>query len=173
MSDNDTKMVVIAKIGAPYGLDGDMRLNIFCNPPKDALNYPEWFMRRQPDFAWVKLEREAIFQLGNKFLIHLESVSTPEVAKGYVNAEIGVQRDALPNAKENEYYWVDLVGLKVINESDEVLGVVSTLFETAGANDVLVVEDGAQERLIPFVDQYIKSVDFELKQIVVHWQKDY
>ncbi|TNF69598.1 MAG: 16S rRNA processing protein RimM [Gammaproteobacteria bacterium] len=174
MSQHDAKMVVIAKIGAPYGLDGDMRLNIFCNPPEHAINnYPKWFIRKTPDSLWLELENEAIYQLGGKFLIHLAAISSPEEAKNYTNAEIGVQRSALPQALDNEYYWVDLIGLSVINESQETLGVVIELFETEGANDVLVIDDGGVERLIPFVDQYIKSVDFDLKQIVVHWQKDY
>jgi 16S rRNA processing protein RimM len=63
-----------------------------------------------------------------------------------------VAREDLPEAGANEFYWADLVGLKVTNEAGEDLGTVSRVFET-GANDVLVVMRGPEanerERLIP------------------------
>ncbi|MCF6808088.1 ribosome maturation factor RimM [Thiotrichales bacterium 19S9-12] len=170
---NHESMVVIAKIGAPYGLDGDMRLYIFCQPPEKAVAYKTWHIRMESSQSWLQLKGEAVYQLGEKFLIHLEAVSTPEEAKKYVNAEIGVKRLDLPEVAEDEYYWADLIGLEVLNDLNQYLGVVVDLIESPGANDVLVVNDKGCERLIPFVNVYIKEVNFDAKQILVDWHLDY
>jgi 16S rRNA processing protein RimM len=85
--------------------------------------------------------------------------------------EVAVPRAALPAAKENEFYWADLFGLKVVNVVGEELGVVVRIFET-GANDVLVVR-GERERLIPFVAAVIQKVDLASGIIRVDWGADY
>jgi 16S rRNA processing protein RimM len=82
----------------------------------------------------------------------------------------------LPAAKPGEFYWLDLIGLQVINQQGVELGVVDHLMET-GANDVLVVRDKKQankEQLVPFViDKFVKSVDLENKTILVDWDADF
>ena len=78
---------------------------------------------------------------------------------------------SLPAAADDEVYWRDLVGCTVYAEQGE-LGEVVALLET-GANDVLVVERGEQEMLIPFADPYVQEVDLERRKITVIWQQDW
>ena len=78
----------------------------------------------------------------------------------------------MPAAKAGEVYWLDLEGCEVINRDGDSLGVVSHLLET-GANDVLVVQNGGEERLIPYVGDFIDEVDLEHKVIRVDWDKDF
>lgn len=78
---------------------------------------------------------------------------------------------------DDEYYWTDLVGLTVYNEQNECLGVVKNLFET-GANDVMTVAPSAisidgDERLIPWHNRIIKTIDLSAKMLIVAWEKDY
>jgi 16S rRNA processing protein RimM len=98
-------------------------------------------------------------------------------AEALRGSRIFVSRASFPAAAKDEYYWVDLIGLDVINRQDEVLGVVKELLST-GAQTVLVLEyteeDGKpQERMIPFVSAYVDSVDLKARHIRVDWQKDY
>ena len=100
-------------------------------------------------------------------------------------------REQLPGAGRGEYYWADLIGLRVVNTQQEELGRVARIIET-GANDVLVVtadggskraqgdehEDGsklqeAREILIPFIADAIKAVDVAAGVIAVDWGRDY
>jgi 16S rRNA processing protein RimM len=82
-----------------------------------------------------------------------------------------VPKKSLPPAAANEYYWADLIGLKVVNTEQQELGHVTGLLET-GANDVLVVQ-GERERLIPFVAQVALEVDLAAGTIRVDWGLDY
>ena len=88
---------------------------------------------------------------------------------------------SFPTAGNDEYYWVDLIGLSVVNRDGVTLGQVTGLIDT-GAHSVLRVRppdaaaDAAPEpaeRLIPFVAAYIDAVDLAAKQIRVDWGLDY
>jgi 16S rRNA processing protein RimM len=89
----------------------------------------------------------------------------------YRGRDVAVPRSTFPDAAANEFYWADLIGLKVVNEQGEDLGTVARLLET-GANDVLVVE-GDRERLIPFTEHVIRNVDLPGRMIRVDWGTDY
>ena len=89
-----------------------------------------------------------------------------------------MQADALPDLSEDDYYWHELIGLRVENTAGQCLGKVSNLLET-GANDVLVVDASADsiddvQRLIPWLpDNVVVKVDRTAGVIVVEWGADY
>ena len=85
---------------------------------------------------------------------------------------VAVPREALPKPDKDEYYWADLIGLEVWNTQDVRLGTVSGLLST-GAHDVLQVQDGEVERLIPFVASYVTDVDVAVRRIRVEWEADW
>ena len=91
-------------------------------------------------------------------------------------SRIFIARSSFPTTGKDEYYWVDLIGLVVVNRESIELGVVRELLST-GAQTVLVLDyeqDGkAQERMIPFVSIYIDKVDLPARRILVDWQADY
>ena len=99
--------------------------------------------------------------------------SDPEALRG---ARIFVARSDFPQPEDGEYYWVDLLGLSVVNREGVALGIVRDLLST-GPQTVLVLayeEDGKErERMIPFVDAYVDKVDLPGKTIVADWQPDY
>jgi 16S rRNA processing protein RimM len=81
----------------------------------------------------------------------------------------------VPTPAEGEFYWVDLIGLTVLNRDGSALGTVVGLIET-GPHCVLRVDPGqpeAQEVLIPFVDAYVDAVDMAARRITVDWHSDY
>jgi 16S rRNA processing protein RimM len=73
--------------------------------------------------------------------------------------------DALP---PGDHYWYELVGCEVVDEGGRPLGRIRELWDT-GAHDVLVVErEGDADLLVPAVDEWLKQVDPEARQVVVH-----
>ena len=97
-------------------------------------------------------------------------------AEALKGARIFVPRSSFPTAGLDEYYWVDLIGLEVVNREGLALGQVSELLST-GPQTVLVIsydEAGKTlERMIPFVAVYVDAVDLPGKRITVDWQPDY
>ena len=99
--------------------------------------------------------------------------------KKYTNLNIFINKDSLPEAEENEAYWYELIGMKVIDvKSKDILGIVEKL-NNYGANDCLEliptqesIDD--QNRLIPFViDKFISSINREESTIFVNWDKSF
>ncbi len=110
----------------------------------------------------------------------LDGMSDRNGAEALKGARIHVPRSAFPPAEEGEYYWVDLIGLEVVNREGVHLGVVRDLMPT-GPTSVLVLEytetvdgvDKTAERMIPFVAAYIDDVDLKARRITADWGVDY
>jgi len=93
-----------------------------------------------------------------------------------------VSRSTFPTTDDGEFYWIDLIGLSVFNRDNAALGDVIGLIDT-GPHCVLRVkpaaagevpaEPAADERLIPFVEAYVDSVDIAGRRIVVDWGLDF
>ncbi len=103
-------------------------------------------------------------------------VDDRNVADALRGARIFIAKSSFPTPQKDEYYWVDLIGLEVVNREGVALGLVSELLST-GPQTVLVIDyqvDGhALQRMIPFVAVYIDDVDLAARRILVDWQPDY
>jgi 16S rRNA processing protein RimM len=106
----------------------------------------------------------------------VKEVCDRNAAENLRGSRVFVSRSTFPSPGANEYYWVDLIGLGVVNREGVVLGQVKELLST-GAQTVLVIQyeqDGKLfERMIPFVSVYIDDVDSSKKCISVDWQPDF
>ena len=103
-------------------------------------------------------------------------VDDRNAAEALRGARIFVSRTHFPASKKDEYYWVDLIGLNVVNREGVALGIVRELLST-GAQTVLVIDYDQEgkllERMIPFVAVYVDEVDLEGRRVLVDWQADY
>jgi 16S rRNA processing protein RimM len=111
----------------------------------------------------------------------LEHCNDRDAAQAYIGSEIAIELHQLEELSDSdEFYWHDLIGLRVINQQGIELGVVKKLMET-GANDVLVVASEAEgteteykEHLIPWtMHMAIIAVDLEQGVIEVDWDQDF
>lgn len=100
-------------------------------------------------------------------------------AEALKGARIFVPRSSFPTAGTDEYYWVDLLGLDVVNREGVALGQVKDLMST-GPQTVLVLSQATEEagkpaieRMIPFVAAFVDNVDLPGRKITVDWQLDY
>ena len=103
-------------------------------------------------------------------IVKFKGIDRIEEAEPLVRRELYVTReDAIP-LEEGEYYVADLIGLTVVTEDGEKLGILEDVLRT-GANDVYVVSDGKREILIPVIPQCILNVDLEEGMVKVHLLK--
>lgn len=152
-------------------MKGWVKIFSHTQPRENILSYSPWVLRKNgktEEFKVVNGQRH-----GDAVIAELEGVVDRDAAAELMGSEILIRREQLPKPKADEYYWVDLVGLRVETESGVYLGLVEHLMET-GANDVVVVVDGEIERLIPFVQkQTVLSIDLNAKIMIVDWDPDF
>ncbi|HAF00699.1 MAG TPA: ribosome maturation factor RimM [Methylophilaceae bacterium] len=167
-------MVVMGRIVAPYGVFGWLKVLPDTEALDGLLDYPTWWIGKNDQ--WRELLLEAAKIHNDVLVVKLKGIDDRDAAFACKGQQVAVPRDALPEPEENEYYWSDLIGLQVKNQQGVDFGTVTDVFET-GANDVLVVNTGKElgniERLIPFVDQVVLTVDIAAKAMLVDWDADF
>ena len=164
------RLVTVARIVGVFGVAGWVKIFSYTRPRENVLTYSPWYLQRGGRWEAVGL-LEGRLQ-GKGVVARLQGVEDRDQAQALIDTDVAVRREQLPPSGENEFYWVDLLGLRVVNRDGVELGVVKQMMET-GANDVLVVE-GDRERLIPLVPKvYVLAVDLEAGRIDVDWPADY
>jgi 16S rRNA processing protein RimM len=173
--DSEAHRVTLGRIAGVFGVRGWVKVQSYTRPVENLLEYPRWWIQApQPYRARVlegRLQGSGIVaQLGNAAG---EPLADRDAALALVGADVQIERSELPAAPAGSYYWADLIGLEVAGSSGEPLGRVTGLLEN-GAQDVLVVQDGERQRLIPFVHgAIIRSVDMQSRRIEADWAAEY
>jgi 16S rRNA processing protein RimM len=164
-------MVVVGKVGAPHGVKGWVHVHSFTVPTDNILNYEHWHLSVREN--WKSIQLLEIRPQGNHFVALFQGYEDRDKAASLTNAQIGVKREQLPVLEKGGYYWADLIGLTVITETGETLGVIEQLFET-GSNDVIVVKGEAREHLIPYIpEDYILDINLDSRVMRVSWDPEF
>jgi 16S rRNA processing protein RimM len=172
-----------------WGIQGGIKVKPFSSDPQALFSSRRWFLKppagpapkgaaaNLPGLLKITQAREQ----GALVVARAQDVSDRNAAEALRGARIFISRQSFPTAKDGEYYWVDLIGLAVVNREGEPLGTVIDLLDT-GAHCVLRIQrpdvpadakPDEAERLIPFVDAYVDQVDMAARRITVDWGLDY
>lgn len=161
--------MVLGELGSPVGIKGWIRVRAYTRTPLAIGAYANWWIGPPGQRREVKVE--GVAERGKGVVAKLEGCDDPEAALQLRGFEISVPREALAAPDAGEFYWADLIGLRVENRDGVDLGRVTGLIET-GANEVLQVR-AERERLIPFVEPVIREVDLAAGVVRVDWEADY
>ncbi|NVJ51187.1 MAG: ribosome maturation factor RimM [Gammaproteobacteria bacterium] len=172
------EIVVIGKITSAFGVKGAVKVFSYTKPRLNILNYSPWLLKLNGQ--WQSIERKSGRQQGKTIAAELKGIATRDQAEALAGVEIGITSEQLPTLDNDEFYWRDLEGMRVINSENIDFGIVSHLIET-GSNDVLVVRETAEqaqgkkrvERMIPFTEDAVLTVDKEGGLITVEWDADF
>ena len=159
----------MGRIVGPFGIQGWLKVKPFTETPGGLGEFNRWLVGVREGWREMAIEDFAVHSKGP--VAKLAGCDDREGAERLRGCNVAVTRSELGEADEGSLYWVDLVGLEVVDETGAALGKVEGLFET-GETSVLVVA-GEKERMIPFVAEYVVSVDREAKRITVDWKADY
>jgi 16S rRNA processing protein RimM len=162
-------MATMGRISAPFGVRGWVKVEPNTAAARNLLAYKTWWLEEGGDWREIAVAEAKVH--GRTVLAKLEGCDDRDAAAAWRGRTIAVPRAALPEAKRGEYYWADLIGLAVVNESAQALGRISGILQT-GASDVLVVA-GERERLIPFIAAVVRDVDLAAGVVRVEWGTDY
>lgn len=168
-------MVALGGISGVYGIKGWVKVHSSTDPVENILSYKTWRLKLRNQDA----NQEVVVKLvdgrkhGKGIVAKFEGYDDRDQAEALVKAQINVAAEELPELPKDEYYWRELVGLKVINMDGQSYGIIDHMMPTV-ANDVIVAKDGDIERLIPFIQGvYVMKVDLNENLIQVDWPEDF
>ena len=173
--------IEVGRIADAWGIKGWFKVLSHSADPEALFSSKRWYLqpaeKGPKTFSGTLLLkiREAKDHSGT-VVATAQEVDDRNAAEALRGARVFVPRSSFPTASADEYYWVDLIGLAVVNREGVELGAVKELLST-GPQTVLVLEYQAEgkslERMIPFVTAYVDTVDVPGKRITVDWQPDY
>lgn len=173
--------VEVGRIAEPWGVKGWFKVHAHSADPQALFSSKRWFImpseRGEKTFSGVlKLAIREAKTHSDTVVATAQDIDDRSAAEALKGARVFVARSSFPTADKDEFYWVDLIGLAVVNREGLNLGEVKELLST-GPQTVLVLSfeaDGKeQERMIPFVAAFVDDVDLASRKITVDWQPDY
>ena len=183
--------VEVGRVLDAWGVKGWLKILPHSNAPEALFSATTWFLQPpeakfRPGFnafaGTVSVGVDEAKTHSDSVVAKLIGLDNRTPAEALRGARIFLPRSSFPAASADEYYWVDLIGLHVVNREGIALGCVRDLMAT-GPQSVLCVEYTTEpvegviavsaERMIPFVSVFIDNVDLAAKRIMVDWQLDY
>ncbi|MEO6626311.1 MAG: ribosome maturation factor RimM [Burkholderiaceae bacterium] len=173
--------VEVGRIAEAWGIKGWFKVHAHSSAPEALFSSKRWFILPSGDgiaheSRGTLLRITEVKEHSGAVVAGSTDIADRDAAMALRGARIFIARSSFPTAGEDEYYWVDLIGLEVVNRAGCGLGVVIDLLTTS-AQTVLILQytvDGKPfERMIPFVKIYVDSVDLAARRITVDWQPDY
>jgi len=154
------RLIVIGKVVKAFGIRGEIKISPFTESFESfersgvlVLDESPYTVRR------VRIHKRAV-------LATLEGVDTPEKADELVGSLVKTDEQNLPPKEEDEYYWFELIGMKVSTVDGRYLGEITQITPT-GANAVLHVEGAYGEVLLPMLDTIVVTVDLQKNEMTV------
>jgi 16S rRNA processing protein RimM len=179
--------IEVARVVGAWGIKGGIRVAAYAADPQALFSSRRWFLQADParprPAGAAPLPRVLRItqakEHGDGIVATAQELTDRNAAEAMKGVRIFVSRASFPSTGDDEFYWVDLIGLDVVNREGQALGRVVELMDT-GAHSVLQVvaelpgdPPQRQERLIPFVSAYVDRVSLADRRITVDWGLDY
>jgi 16S rRNA processing protein RimM len=169
MDQHEDGLICVGHILGAQGIKGWVRVFSNTSPRENIVKYSPWLIEQGEKLDPVDVSGRL---QGRNVVARLTGIEDRNQAEELTGCRILIEAAQLPQLESGDYYWSDLIGLRVESLQGDSLGVVSSMLET-GADDVMVLS-GERERLIPFVmDEIVHEVDLGARRMVVDWLPDY
>jgi len=156
--------VCVGAISGAFGVRGEAKIKSFTEDPKAVGSYGPLESEDTTRRFEVKITR----QIKGGYAARLSGVETREEAEALKGTRLYVDRNMLPAPEEDEFYYADLIGLRVEDGGGALLGKVKAVHEF-GAGDMLefVPDRGGETVLVPFTREAVPMVDTAGGRVVV------
>ena len=158
-------LLLIGKIVKPHGLRGDVKVMSYAESINTYDNLKAIYLKKG-DGTIEALHINKVSPSKRLIILGLDGVEDVNKAEELRGLELFIDRNELEEAKEGEYYQHDLLGLNVFTLQGSDLGTIKNIMPT-GDYDVLVVQKGKKEHLIPAIKDIVREVNLKEKKVVI------
>lgn len=159
-------LLEIGKIVNTHGLRGEVKVVPWTDSPDDFEAVEKVFLKIKSEY--MPLTVKSVRYQKNNLIVKFREFDNINDVEAFKGATLYCDRDELGELPEGVYYIVDLIGLTVVSDEGDVVGVIADVFNT-GANDIYDVKrEGKKNLLLPVIDEVVKEIDMEKGQVTVH-----
>ena len=161
----ETRLIAIGVIGKPHGLLGEVHYLPYNKKsllPENSMNV---WLGNDRKSTTVKNVEFVQFN-SNSWILKFQDINKREFAEKLHSKLLFISRNQMPDTNGNEYYLVDLIDCKVFTENNLQIGNIGDVLSLP-ANEVLVVNHGKKEYLIPLIDDVVKLIDIKNGKITI------
>lgn len=169
-------LIQVGYVSGAYGLNGWVRITPFSASGDALLAARVWWLDK-PELRDVDVMQSKLHS--GDVVAQLVGVAGRDAAEALKGTSVQIPRSHFPALPDGEFYWIDLIGLDVDNLQGQRIGVVHDMMDN-GAHPILRItppesgtDPAGQEILIPFVEQFVTTVDQKTRKITVDWGLDY
>ena len=155
--------VCVARIGAPHGLRGEVRLWTFTEDPFAVMRYGPLSTKDGTRELEVARAREAKDHL----VAVLKGVTTRDEAERLNGVELYIARNKLPATDDGEYYHADLIGLAAVDVAGKPLGAVAAIHNFGAGVIIEIAPAHGPTLMLPFTDAVVPTVDIAGGRVVI------
>jgi 16S rRNA processing protein RimM len=156
--------LVVGQLRRPHGVQGDIIMEVITDFPQRIRVGKTVYLGDKHEARQVARSRKH----GQELILRLVGAEKREDVEDLTGLMVYCRADQLPALPEGQYYHHELLGIKVLDKNDVVLGVLNQILET-GANDVYeIVSPQGEEILLPAIESVIINVDLEKKEMRVN-----
>lgn len=159
------ELLEVGKIVNTHGLKGEVKIVTWTDYPDDFENLEHLYIKRKTGDETLSID--GIKYQKNNIIVRLKEIKDINEAEKYKNLVVYADRAELGELPDGVHYIVDLIGLEVVDEDGNKIGILADVFNT-GANDIYDVKrEGAKNLLIPAIDEVVLNIDTENGKITV------
>jgi 16S rRNA processing protein RimM len=160
------ELLPVGRISKTHGLNGEVRVVLYSGNLDGITKVNRLFIYKKGHEKPIELKITNLRIQNNRTVVGFEGINTIEEASGLRGSIVLVDKRDLPEPKEDEYYWFQLIGLNVVTEEGSFVGTVKNLIDRE-PQTLLVVENNEKEFLIPMVDTIVQGVKLEKSEVVI------
>ena len=156
----ENKLIELGSARSPKGLKGEFRLQLFNLEDSSLKKGTKLWIKSEGSEDYYKFELEKI-TFSPKVIGQFKEVQDRTSLEKILPFNLYIERCFLPRVEGDSFYLVDLLGLSVLDENKNKVGVVEDYYEN-GAQTVLILKfiDGELQEL-PFVESFFPDIDIE------------
>ena len=156
----------IGVVTTAHGIKGELKVYPTTDDPKRYKKLKEVIVNSKHKTETLKVQGVKFFK--QFVILKLEGIDDMDTAYLYRNAELCVTRDNAVKCEKDEYFIADLIGIKVYDEDDNIIGEVTDVIQT-GANDVYEIKREDDSLVyIPAIKECVLSVDIPSGRMNIH-----
>lgn len=160
-----TEFIAIGEIIKPFQLSGLAKISSYSKNPKDIFNYDPWYVGKEKTLYNAEISHPK----ASHVIAKVRGIDSHEKAASISGQTIYIKKTQLPELKQDEYYWHEIIGFNVYSKNNKRLGEIILISDHNDIDMATIRTDKLNEVMIPLIKPYLLALDKEQRQIKIDW----